>query len=212
MRILHWIKQGLKMVAVVLIACLFYGLMMTLQEDHLIWKDTLILAGSFFLLFGMFFSIMYSSMLYNQDIPLVISFGATRREAFWGLQLGRAAYSVPMVLIAGCFFLIASEISFIDLCKIAPLALAGFLFCHTLGAIMAILYIKFQKKGVIAFGTALMCIFIGGLAGFILAVNGDSDFELPKYTYYLAVGAGVLAYGLISMWEHRIVRNYNVKL
>lgn len=212
MRILHWIRQGLKMVGIILLACLFYTLLMTLQDDRFIWEDTLILAGSFFLLFGMFFSILYSTTLYTQDIPLVISFGATRREAFWGLQLGRAAYTVPMVLCAGCFFLIASDISFIDLCIVAPLALAGFLVFHALGAIMSILYIKFQKKGLIAFGTVLMCLLIGGLAGFIMAVNGDSAFELPKYTYWLVVAAGVLVYGLVSAWEHRIIRSYNVKL
>lgn len=212
MRMLHWIRQGLKMVGMLLIACLIYTLLMTLQDDQFIWKDVLILAGSYTLLFGMFLSILFSTTLYTQDIPLVISFGATRREAFWGLQVSRASYTVLMALCAGSLFLMASDISLLDLSFAIPFALAGYLVLHALGAIMSILYVKFQKKGLIAFGTVLICVFIGGLAGFILAVNGDPGFELPKYTCWLVVAAGVLVYGLVSAWEYRIIRNYNVKL
>lgn len=212
MRILHWIRQGLNMVGIMLIACPIYTLAMTLQRDQLIWKDVLILSASYMLMFGMFFSIVFSISLYTQDMPLVISFGTTRKEAFWGLQVSRAAYTVPMALCAGCLFLIASDISLLELSVAIPFVLAGFLVLHALGAIMSILYIKFQKKGLIAFGAGLITVLIGGVFGFVSAFTRDTELHLPEYLNWIVLAAGVLFYGLISAWEHRIIRNYNVKL
>ena len=87
MRALHWIRQGLMMFAILLVACPVYTLMMSMQEDALVWEDILLLTGSFMMMFGIFFTMIFSTMLYTQDLPITLSFGSTRKEAFWGIQL-----------------------------------------------------------------------------------------------------------------------------
>lgn len=212
MRALHWIRQGLMMFAILLVACPVYTLMMSMQKDALVWEDIPLLTGSFMMMSGMFFSMAFSTLLYTQDLPITISFGSTRKEAFWGIQLSRATYTLLNVLCTGLLFLLAADTPFADLTEAIPFILAGYLIFHGLSGIMAILYVKFQKKGLIAFGSMLTVILAGGLVGFLIGFNDGGFPEFPKNFEWMLLGGGALLYTLVSLWEYRIIRNYNVKL
>lgn len=212
MKIHYWLRQSLKMVGIIFIACVFYTLLMVLQSENMTWEDVLILTGSFSLMFGMFFSILFSTMLYTQDMPMVISFGGTRKEVILGLQLSRGAYTLLMALCAGALFLIAADIPFADLSMAIPIVLAGFLLFHVLGAIMSILYIKFGKSGIITFGIILLILFVCFIAGAIMGIMDEAEVTLPENFHWILLGAGIVVYALVSLWEARIIRNYNVKM
>lgn len=212
MRALHWIKQGLMMFAILLVACPVYTLMMSLQEDAFVWEDILLLTGSFMVMFGIFFTMIFSTMLYTQDLPITLSFGSTRKEAFWGIQLSRATYTLLNVLSTGLLFLLAADTPFANLTEAVPFVLAGYLVFHGLSGIMSILYVKFQKKGLIVFGSAFTIILAGGLIGFLIGFNGGGFPVFSQHFEWMLLGGGALLYSLVALWEYRIVRNYNVKL
>ena len=67
MRALHWIKQALLTFAILLVVCPVYTLMMSMQADALVWEDIPLLTGSFMVMFGMFFSMAFSTLLYTQE-------------------------------------------------------------------------------------------------------------------------------------------------
>lgn len=213
MRTLHWVKQGLKMVAIVFFACFVYSPMMVLmQKNSLRLRDFLILSESFLLMLGGLFSVMFSTLIYTTDLPVVISCGATRRETFWGIQLGRGVYTLANLAIVGTMGLIASELPFRDLASAIPFVLSGYLLFHGLGGIVSILYAKFQKKGVISFCVGILCVLMGGSIGFLVAMNEDKAFSPPEFLPWLLLGSTAVFYGLVSAWEFRTIRRYNVKM
>lgn len=210
MRIRYWLREGLKITFIVLVACLVYTVLMALQDDDLTGKELFALAGTFTILFGALFSMVFCTTLYNLHFPLVLSFGSTRKEVLLGLHCYRIIYTSVFVIMTAILFHLAGADKSVSTGTMVLFSTGAILFCHAAGSLLGVIYVRYGK---LAMGIAIavgIAAFIAAVIGIVLAVR--SGFTPPDNIDRIIPVIGVLAYALVSIPEVKTIQRYNVKL
>ena len=101
MRLGYWIRQSLKMTMIILAGSAAYTVMMAVQGTVDGIMEALEMGGMFLMMFGAMISTVLNTTVYQLHIPLTLSFGSTRKEAFAGIQLYRLINGL-IVVLGGC--------------------------------------------------------------------------------------------------------------
>lgn len=213
MRLKFWFWQALQNTLAVLLACSLFSFLMFLQTDSG-WEGLVILLPIYLLVFGAMMMIALSIGIYKMTVPLVLSFGSTRNEVLVGLQINRL---LPTVLITGittllCLLFPSSDSLTPDF--VLPVGFGLFLLAGGVGSILGAVFTKYGRSATVI--SVLLFIAVGFGAGFAAAFLDDTA-SLPRFLSmaglrWLAVGIGLIVYGISMIPEHRTVRNCNVKL
>ena len=132
MRLKDWFKSGLQFGTIVVAASFVYGLLMGTNGVG----ELLTMAAMYMLLVGALINVLYNLGVYKTILPVALSFGSTRREAFVGMQCYRLVYMLGLLAIATVLYLLAGERGLMELADAAPICIGVLLLLHTLGAVM----------------------------------------------------------------------------
>lgn len=207
MRLKDWLKSGLQYGAIVVGASFLYGVLMGPSSV----SEMLTMTAMYMLLFGAVINMLYNVTVYKVTLPLALSFGSTRKEAFVGIQCYRLVYAVLVIGVAVPLFLLAGEDGRADMMFFAPIGIGLLLTLNGLGAVLGMLGNRFGK-GVLAavtvIGSLLACaIMFGSIIVFALL-----DERIGTAVMWVMPIVGLVVYGVVSIFEHRAVYKYGVKL
>lgn len=165
MRRFYWIKQGLTYGAIVLAASVFYPVYIaTMDGFQRSLPEYLELTSIYLAAMTVIMPAVLGLIIYGTTVPLALSLGATRKEAWVGLQLYRLAMLLPVL---GELTLFAVFETTIDFWLIVVMLLSGYLLSGGIGGIMGILTPKVSGASRIA---VVCVIFIAGLSVAVAAV------------------------------------------
>ncbi len=213
MKLRYWSKTGLKMALILLVACGVYTALSILgAEEGESWKEALGLGGSYALALGTIFCFLLEVSVYNLYIPLAVSFGATRREAFWGVQACRGSYTLVLLLTGYLLLSLSQGGDFVATLLVIPVFLGIFLVSHGLAGLLAAVYGRFGAKGLILGCVLLLAAFVAGVAAFVIAIDKETmpDFSAGVSLGIVAVGTAV--YLLLAPVEAKSIAGCTVKL
>lgn len=207
MRLKDWFKSGLQYGAIVVGASFLYGALMGPSSV----SEMLTMTAMYMLLFGAAINMLYNATVYKVTLPVALGFGSTRREAFVGIQCYRLVYAALVIGVALPLYLLSGEDGRADMIFFAPIGIGLMLTLNGLGAVLGMLDNRFGK-GVLAavtvIGSLLACVILfGGIIVFALL-----DERIGTAGLWLMPVIGLVAYGVVSIFEHRAVYKYGVKL
>ena len=207
MRLKDWLKSGLQYGAIVVGASFLYGVLMGPSSV----SEMLTMTAMYMLLFGAVINMLYNVTVYKVTLPLALSFGSTRKEAFVGIQCYRLVYAVLVIGVAVPLFLLAGEDGRADMMFFAPIGIGLLLTLNGLGAVLGMLGNRFGKgvmAAVTVIGSLLACaIMFGSIIVFALL-----DERIGTAVMWVMPIVGLVVYGVVSIFEHRAVYKYGVKL
>lgn len=209
MRRLYWVKEGLKVAGFIFGATALYSLFMALlntDEDPL--QSFFQQGTTYFAIMGVLMSLLNNMSAHQTIIPISLSFGGTRKEALWGIQLYRL--TVLIFLLAGAFVMFGLMLSDISiLFRAIPIMIGTYLFFAGLGGLMGTFVSRISKGvlGVIVGFATLLVMFI-----LIFAILGlDIGLEISDYIPWLIFIPGAAVYGICSFFEVRSIRRHYVR-
>lgn len=209
MRLLYWIKEGLRITAAVFAAAAIYMLLTVSQDSGDTWQDYLYTGTTYLVIFGAFMTMALNATVYQVHIPLTISFGSTRAEALLGIQCYRLTIMLPVLTVSAILVGIAGEAAWLDFPTILLLGAGAFLAFNGLGGVLGIFSTKLSKGVLAAVSIAamLLAITVLGLSVLLFAVI----FEQGHGTAWIILGLGALVYALCSIAEARTLKGFRVK-
>lgn len=207
MRLKAWFKSGLQYGAIVVGASFLYGALMGPSSV----SEMLTMTAMYMLLFGAVINMLYNVTVYKVTLPLALSFGSTRKEAFVGIQCYRLVYAVLVIGVAVPLFLLAGEDGRADMMFFAPIGIGLMLTLNGLGAVLGMLGNRFGK-GVLAavtvIGSLLACVILFGS----IIVFALLDERIGTAGLWLMPVIGLVVYGVVSIFEYKVIYKYGVKL
>lgn len=207
MRLKDWLKSGLQYGAIVVGASFLYGVLMGPSSV----SEMLTMTAMYMLLFGAVINMLYNVTVYKVTLPVALGFGSTRKEAFVGIQCYRLVYAVLVIGVAVPLFLLAGEDGRADMMFFAPIGIGLMLIMNGLGAVLGMLGNRFGK-GVLAavtvIGSLLACVILFGS----IIVFALLDERIGTAVMWVMPIVGLVVYGVVSIFEHRAVYKYGVKL
>lgn len=128
MRYRYWIKAGLQRSAYTLLIAFIYLLVRILFPFEELGFDALLKNS----IFGTashiaLFYTLFNLSNYEADISLLLRFGCTRREVFWGLQLLRLIAILPILLVVISICIFAPATAHPPIQKAAVMYLSAYL-------------------------------------------------------------------------------------
>lgn len=214
MRVKDWLKtaaiHGLSAIG----GSIMYSVMMYMMRVEESLADTLEIAVVYLLTFGSFMSVVLMLSVQKQNLPLALSFGATRKEAFCGMQCYRLTYLVLVLAAAAAMLLLTDqegrEAAWIYLVVGGSLILIF----GSAGAAMGIVGIKYGKGAMAAMGVLMGVLTVGTIIGLVFAIMAVIETD----SAFLGMGALALPLVAVAAYigsmaaEYRMIRTYNVML
>lgn len=203
----YWIKQGLTYGAILLAASGLYPVYIaTMDGFQRSLPEYLELTSMYLAAMTVIMPPVLGLIIYGTTIPLALSLGATRKEAWVGLQLYRLAMLLPVL---GEITLFAVFETTIDFWLILVMLLSGYIFSGGLGGILGILTPKVSGASRIV---VVCVIFIAGLSLAVAAVVfAVVIWEwVPALILFLPLTAALL-YTLFTCCERKAIMALYVK-
>lgn len=215
MRVRFWVKSGLYNSGVLLACSAVYTVMMHLNTEAISLSEMILFLPVYLWIFGSFMSIAFASSLYKQSLPLALSFGSTRKEAIFGIQLYRLIPMVVMAAVSPMLTLLCGRESFQIMVTVLPGACGGYLIVNSIGSMIGIITAKFGNKALLVTVPVIILLFVGGFFLGVTAITGFDflcDLVLSPTIVWIALAAGAVVYAVSLIPEVKTVRSYNVKL
>ena len=204
MRCRFWVKAALQLFGSILLGVAVFSLMTQIQFDDVTLRGAFSQAAGFIMSFGAMVQVLFYMGVYRLSAPLVISFGSTRKETFWGIQLLRL---ILMVLCIGTYCLLAYLAG--DPIRLG-FAVGIFLIGGSLGSVLGILTSKFGK--IVSIITMIVFVICCGLIGAASVIySAASGFSLPWLSWVLPL-AGIAVYLAVMIPEWKTIGRLVVKL
>ncbi len=209
MRRLYWVKEGMKVVAILFCATALYSLLMALlNTEYSLLEEAMRQGAIYFVILGIMMALLNNMSIHQTIIPLSLSFGGTRKEAISGVQLYRL--TVLIFLLIGAFVMFGLMLPDISILFGAiPIMLGAYLFFAGLGGLLGTFVSKINKGvlGVIVVFATLLIIFI-----LIFAILGlEIGLEISDYIPLLIFIPGAAVYGICSIFEVRSIQRHYVR-
>ena len=173
MRLKYWIKLGLEVFLWSLAACVFFGVIMLIQGSEQDFASLLVSLMSILSGFGGLMLAIFSGTVYKLYLPLTLSMGSTRREAFFGIEV----YRLTSIVCFLCLFAVCNHLPPIaariqadpaGMTLYAPLSILGYyLLSSSMGSLLGIVTLRFGKVGTIIM--AIILGLFGGFCGFVMS-------------------------------------------
>ncbi len=204
MRYRYWLKSALQLFGAVMLGSVIFSAMLLIQGHYFSIKETLRQCTTFLFTFGSMTQLMFYFSIYKLSIPLTLSFGSTRKEAFWGVQLLRYTLTA---LCLGLYVLLSAiagtPIHFL-------FAVGLFLLAGAAGSLLGILAVRFGKAvtiiASIVFG--MLC----GVIGVIVGMSADFTFILTGSLSWGVLIAGIVFHLAMFIPEKRTISRLLVRL
>ena len=214
MRLKDWFKTGAFHALCAIGGSLLYGVMMYMMGAEYNISYMLEISVIYMLFFGAFMSMVLIMSVQKQNLPLALSFGSTRKEAFWGMQCYRVVYMALIMAAAAVLSLLTGKDG-ADLAAVfLPLGLTAMLIMGALGSVIGIAGLRFGKGAMIAIGIVSGVLMVGMLIGFVIVVFSMADkmIDLSGWMIWLVPAFGVVLHIGSTVLERRMIYQYNVKL
>lgn len=212
MRLKDWLKTGAAHALAAIGGSLLYGVMMYLMGFEGIFSDMLNITVAYLLVFGAFMSCVLSMSVQKQNLPLALSFGATRKEAFWGMQCYRIVYIV-LIMAAAMALMLLTEEPYAMAVMLLPIGLGAMLLFGAIGSVAGVVANRFGKGAALAVGVLLGLLCLGtGIAIGILIVTNAKFSVVPMWIVWLLPAIGLVLHISSMVLEHKTIYKYNVKL
>lgn len=212
MRLVYWIRQSLKMTMIILAGSAAYTVMMAVQGTVDGIMEALEMGGMFLMMFGAMISTVLNTTVYQLHIPLTLSFGSTRKEAFAGIQLYRLINGL-IVVLGGCglygFTGALGDEGLMPAWCFGVLGMGGYLLMGAFGILMGILS---NKLGKVALGVMSAVVSLLGMVAIGGAVLGlELGFGLERWMVWIVLALGAVVYGLMLIPEVRTLKKFCVR-
>ena len=208
MRLKDWLKSGLQYGAIVVGASFLYGTLMGPSSVG----EMLTMTAMYMLLFGAAINMLYNITVYKVMLPLALSFGSTRKEAFVGIQCYRLVYAVLVIGVAVPLYLLAREDGVTELMIFVPIGIGLMLMMNALGAVLGMIGNRFGKGFMAVLTVVGSLIACGIVVTAVILFSFLSESIGSYYGLWLLPVVGLVIYGLVSIAEHKAVKKYSVKL
>lgn len=211
--VLFWGKQALQMIKLLLLFAIGYGVLFNLGNLslHKICET----AYFYGMIIGIMFAFVEAISYFSAYMPLVISFGSTRREAVWGTQLMNLIYSSLAYVIILLLGLLSTgkTIAWINI------SVAGaFLLMTGIGQFCSVAQIRFGQKGLITgVATAVLVAVVGiiigiGYANKLVSWAETLSVSIMTVLLTLVLAVSTLFYGVSLFVLFKSVKNLEVKM
>lgn len=217
MRLRYWIKSSLDIAVGILGGALMYTLIMAWQIDDFGVRECLRAAALFAVGFGGFMALLMNIAVYNNALPVCLSFGSTRKEAMVGLQLFRLIPAAFCSIFAAVVFAFVKGNIEVPPVMVFCFSMALFLILGAWGSVAGMLQAKFgNKAGAAAVLVEMGIIILITVAVVIAALNSTEEqfmgvlFSPVLYGGLLLVG--IVTHGLCLIPECKVINQYSVKL
>ena len=212
MRLKEWLKTGTFHALAAIGGSFLYGVMMYMMDAEFDFSTFMEVSVIYLLFFGAFMNLVLIFAVQKQNLPLALSFGATRKEAFWGMQCYRIVYAVLVMAAAAMMLLLTTEPSAM-VTVLLPIGLAAMLLLGAIGSVGGAVGIRYGKGSAIAAGVVMGIVSLGiGIFAGIWMVKHGSIGGLPEWILWLAPAIGLVAHIVSMVLEHKTIYKYNVKL
>lgn len=207
MRLKDWFKSGLQYAAIIIFASAIYGVLM--EPTKL--TEMVSMAAMYMLLFGGAMSLLFSISVYKVMLPVSLGFGSTRREAFVGIQCYRVVYMALVSAAAVGLYLLGGKMGLTELKVLAPIGIGLMPLMTAVGAVIGMVGSRFGK-GVMAAMTVIGSLIAVAIMLATLILCGVFEEQIGSFGLWMMPVAGLLVYGLVSIFEYKSVKKYSVKL
>ena len=207
MRLKDWFKSGLQYAAIIIFASAIYGVLM--EPTNL--DEMVSMAAMYMLLFGGVMSLLFSISVYKVMLPVSLGFGSTRREAFVGIQCYRVVYMVLVSAAAVGLYLLGGKMGLTELKVLAPIGIGLMPLMTAVGAVIGMVGSRFGK-GVMAAMTVIGSLIAVAIMLATLILCDVFEEQIGSFGLWMMPVAGLLVYGLVSIFEYKSVKKYSVKL
>lgn len=207
MRLKDWFKSGLQFGTIVVAASFVYGLLMGTNGVG----ELLTMAAMYMLLVGALINVLYNLGVYKTILPVALSFGSTRKEAFVGMQCYRLVYAGLVMIAAIPLYLLAGEEGAHDMKLMVPLGIGLMLVTNAFGAVLGMIGNRFGK------GATAVVTIIGALVSVAIMVGtlvllAFFEEQIGVVGFWMFPAVGLVVYTLVSIVEYKYVFKYSVKL
>jgi hypothetical protein len=212
MRLKDWLKTGAVHALAAIGGSFLYGVMMYMMDTEFDFSTFVEVSVIYLLFFGAFLNLVLILTVQKQNLPLALSFGATRKEAFWGMQCYRIVYAV-LIMAAAVMMLLLTEEPYGMAAVLLPIGLAAVLLLGAIGSVGGVMGIRYGKGAAIAAGVmmGIVSMGIGIFVGIWMVKHGPIG-GLPEWTLWLFPVIGLVAHIGSMVLEHKTIFKYNVKL
>ena len=207
MRLKDWFKSGLQYAAIIIFASAIYGVLM--EPTNL--DEMVSMAAMYMLLFGGAMSLLFSISVYKVMLPVSLGFGSTRREAFVGIQCYRVVYMALVSAAAVGLYLLGGKMGLTELKVLAPIGIGLMPLMTAVGAVIGMVGSRFGK-GVMAAMTVIGSLIAVAIMLATLILCDVFEEQIGSFGLWMMPVAGLLVYGLVSIFEYKSVKKYSVKL
>lgn len=212
MRLKDWLKTGAFHALAAIGGSFLYGAMMYLMDVDYGISDFVQMIVIYMLVFGAFMGLVLNMSVQKQNLPLALSFGATRKEAFWGMQCYRIVYIV-LIMAAAMALMLLTEEPYAMAVMLLPIGLGAMLLFGAIGSVAGVVANRFGKGAALAVGVLLGLLCLGtGIAIGILIVTNAKFSVVPKWIVWLLPSIGLVLHIGSMVLEHKTIYKYNVKL
>ena len=212
MRLKEWFKTGALHALAAIGGSFLYGVMMKLMDAEFEFSTFMEVSVIYLVFFGAFMSLVLILAVQKQNLPLALSFGATRKEAFWGMQCYRIVYAV-LIMAAAAMMLLLTEEPYGMAAVLLPIGLAAVLLLGAIGSVGGVMGIRYGKGAAIATGVmmGIVSMGIGIFAGIWMVKHGPIG-GLPELIIWLLPAIGLAVHIGSMVLEYKTIYKYNVKL
>lgn len=213
MRLKDWLKTGTVYALAAIGGSLLYGVLVYMMDVEFDDFSTFIEAGAICLLFvGAFLNLVLILLVQTQNLPLALSFGATRKEAFWGMQCYRIVYAVLIMAVVAMMFLL-TEGSNDTAMVLLPIGLAAMLLLGAIGSVGGVVGVRHGTGAAIAAGVMMGLVSVGiGIFAVIWMEEHSPIGGHPELIFWLFPAIGLVAHIGSMVLEYKTIYKYNVKL
>lgn len=210
MRRLYWIKEGLRMAATVLIACVVYTSLIAFTvnanytlPEHL--ENAFVYTSLLSSIIGFFFNIFS----YQSLIPIALSFGCTRRETMLGVQLFRLAYFIPPLLASAVLAFLMGSDAGIDPFAMISISTSMYLSGSSLGALAGAFTAK--NMGGRSLAILITTVILGNIVAFVVSFVILAPIDQLRMMLWIMPVIGGVSYLVCSIFEARALKRCCVR-
>lgn len=214
MRVKFWIQAALQNGLVVVGGSVGYGVMMTLTGAIENVERMLGIMMMFLLLFGAGMGIVIGLNLWKLNLPLALSFGSSRKEAFWGLQWYHLIYNGVILAATMVLCVLCGATAPLSLGLLLPVSVALLLLSTAASTIFGIVGVKYGKTVVIIISVVIGILLAGSIMAVVtlFLIQDAVGLNLTNWIIWGLPVVGVVLYGLSLIAEHKMVYRFAVKL
>lgn len=204
MRLRFWIRQGLEMAGITALVSFVYALLMSHEAEHSFTTRFIFLL----LMMGAAIQMILPGINFKTNVSVTLSFGSTRREAFWGLQCYQLIQVGLLTALVGLLAMVTTDAE-LAVQAVVPLTLGAMLVFSALGTLLGMAAVQFGGKIAILISVILVLAAVGIMA--VLFILSEGTLELAFGSWEL-LAAGAAAYLLVRIPEKRTLDSFCVKL